>query len=211
MPLEPSPAPTDPGAALFDDPAAPDPSAHRDEPRGAPSAVAAAAMAAAVDRVASTAPAQSFDAMRDLLISILPDAGDKVRIEDASGRTYEVSPYLPLRREFALKEWFRSLESGDKAAFSAMAGGPGRSTISRALAIPESLIDHLDRAFELCHGAKGEILEQARTAAGDERARPSDLFRGGQLIRGVVPFCVAPLIELLDLAKPAVLLATRSN
>lgn len=180
------------------------------------SPITAAAMAARIEKPARRGGGSEFDDMRALLVSILPDAEEPVQVLDLRGRSYSCQPYLPLRREFKLKEWFRSLSIADQGAFLGLSGMDNAAIARSLLSFKESLIDQMDVAFELCHGGPGEILEQARAAEAEidsskaaSQHRPSDLFRGGQMIRAVLPFCVAPLIEMIDLATPLVRLASR--
>lgn len=149
-------------------------------------------------------PPGPFDALRSFLVRILPDAEQPISVRDSRGRVFETQPSLPMRREFALKEWFRNLPVADRSRIQDLFGASGDRGMGAALLdLPEAVVDALDVAFGICHGAEDdEVLARAREAAKKPEARPSDLFGALELFNGIAPFCVAPLIQMIDAADP---------
>lgn len=184
-------------------------------PAQTPWEATAEAMAAGAEPVTGRGPTpraapsdEGFDptaeTIRDILLELVPEAGQPVRWIDVAGRAYEAAPLLSARRQVLLGERASLLiervrvivneAGGRKAPVAAL-------VVKLAKAASTDLLDQLDEAFAVA------LPDQLTAAAGVERqtnatsvvVRASDYFPVEEMLKAILPFYARPLAELAGL------------
>lgn len=149
----------------------------------------------------------ALDDIREMLLSLVPEAGEPVRWADVTGAVYEAPPYASARQQFRLLEIVRaSLPHVREAVLSFRQGpdGAGFAGLAGLVSIvsdPETLAT-LERMFAVLH--PGAVAKAAKNCgSGGAELQAGDFFAAEEMLRAVLPFSVRPVLSLMDQLAPA--------
>lgn len=164
---------------------------------------------------AQVAVAQSFNAeLRSFLMDLIPEAGARVVFHDIAGNKHEAPAVLSGRRQFLLAVELEKLSGSvmsKLAAASSVQRGTSIATLAvvaaRMFADPE-LQEALRLAFGIIHPkAVDKALSLgviADTEEGDPRPPGAfEVFPAEEVVRAVIPFCLAPIRGIVETALAA--------
>lgn len=170
----------------------------------------------------------SWDEVRQLLVDLVPAAGEKISFLDCSGAEHRVVPLLAARTQLELVATLdavdfaelRDMLSGGgnliqkiaRAARDAIGAGPYGSTGPTG----PSLLDRLEDLFVLVHGQA--LVDRARENCDamnlplpTRKVGPADVFPVEEMIAGLLPFCGRPIARALAVADAVQARRTPSN
>ena len=163
----------------------------------------------------SDALAQSFNAdLRAVLMDLLPEAGARVTFMDIACNKHEAPTVLSARRQFLLAVELEKISGAVMAKLAAVSDtrrGAGIATLAAVAAkvlVDAELQQALRLAFEIIHpNAVARALSMGVVAdqePGDPQpADVFDLFPAEEVVRAVIPFCLAPIRGIVEMALAA--------
>lgn len=178
-------------------------------------------MATSDDASPPTAPTEeptsgglSLDDIREMLLALVPEAGEPVRWHDVTGAEYEAPPYASARAQIRLLEIlrsalprvrdsvlsFRALRA--EGAGQATTGLAGLSSLMDLLSDPESLAV-LERMFVVLHPVAVHRATKNLNLPTGADVGAGDVFSAEEMLRAVLPFSIRPVLSLMDQLAPA--------
>ena len=136
------------------------------------------------------------DGVEEILRSLMPEAGTPVSFLDRWGRAHEAMPLASISQQLRLKDLFSGIDMD-----ATLNLGKGAAAMIALLTNP-AVAGTLVAAFEILHE---DAVDEARDMATEryKTAPAADLFPAEEMAKAIIPFCVRPLLEALDLLSPA--------
>lgn len=146
-----------------------------------------------------------MEQIREMLLTLIPEAGAPVVWIDIGGNEYSSPPFMSARKQMRVIEILRAALPEAKAAMfgarDALSSGNlgGLAALVDVLASP-AVLAALEEIFRVLHP---DATPFAAGKLGVDNAGPGDVFSAEEMLRAVLPFSIRPVLTLADRLSPA--------